>query len=122
MAEPFTVEHFEDWCSTLTLDNDESFRLEGFQRAFVADLFAGRPVNWFIVPEASGKTMNGQLSGWCSSATYASTSAGSAGNATAAVSEPPTEKRNAGQNSSSATHELASVSTESSTDGWNSLR
>lgn len=53
---PFTIEHFEQWCSEIVLDNDERFVLEPFQREFVADLFAGRAIAWLVIPEGNGKT------------------------------------------------------------------
>lgn len=30
--------------------------MEPFQRAFVEDIFVGRPVNWLVIPEGNGKT------------------------------------------------------------------
>jgi len=54
--EPFTLEHFEDWASRLILDNGDPWRLEPFQAQFVADLFEGRPENWWILPEGNGKS------------------------------------------------------------------
>src|SRR5262245_53987536 len=55
-AAPFTVAHFEDWIERLILDSGGSVKLEPFQRAFVRDVFRGRPVNWLVVPEGNGKT------------------------------------------------------------------
>ena len=55
-GEPFTVEHFREWASELILDNGEPFILEPFQEAFLADVFAGYPECWLVVPEGNGKT------------------------------------------------------------------
>lgn len=56
MAEPFTLDHFEEWARTLILDNGEPWLLEPFQQAFFADVFSGHRENWLIVPEGNGKT------------------------------------------------------------------
>jgi phage terminase large subunit-like protein len=40
----------------LVLEDGTSLALEDWQRAFVVDLFAGRSLNWLIVPEGNGKT------------------------------------------------------------------
>ncbi len=55
-GQPFTLPHFVSWSRDLVLDNGEHGRLEPFQCEFVADLFAGRPENWLILPEGNGKT------------------------------------------------------------------
>lgn len=55
-AEPFTVEHFKAWAAHLVLDNGDAWVLEPFQLAFVADVFAGYPQCWLILPEGNGKT------------------------------------------------------------------
>jgi phage terminase large subunit-like protein len=55
-AQPFTLVHFEKWVKVLILDNGMPVVLEEWQRRFVADIFAGRPVNWLVVPEGNGKT------------------------------------------------------------------
>jgi Phage Terminase len=55
-SEPFTVEHFRAWVSQLELDNGEPWVLEGFQAAFIADVFSGVPECWLVVPEGNGKT------------------------------------------------------------------
>jgi phage terminase large subunit-like protein len=55
-AQPFTVAHFRLWARQLILDTGQPWELEPFQIAFVRDLFAGRPENWFIVPEGNAKT------------------------------------------------------------------
>lgn len=55
-GEPFTLEHFREWASELVLDTGEPWILEPFQEAFVADLFAGFPECWLVVPEGNGKT------------------------------------------------------------------
>lgn len=52
----FSLSHFEKWCKTLRLDNGKPVRLEPFQREFCADIFAGQPVSWLVVPEGNGKT------------------------------------------------------------------
>lgn len=54
--EPFTLEHFRLWASSLVLDSGEMWEPEPFQEMFVGDLFEGRPENWLIVPEGNGKT------------------------------------------------------------------
>ena len=54
--QPFTVEHFEAYARELILDNLEHWEPEPFQLAFVADLFAGFPECWLVVPEGNGKT------------------------------------------------------------------
>ncbi len=66
-AEPFTVEHFREWCSHLILDNDEFLLLQPFQERFVADLFSGRSVCWLCLPEGNGKTTLTAAIGlyWC---------------------------------------------------------
>jgi phage terminase large subunit-like protein len=55
-GDPFTVEHFRDWASELILDSGEPWVLEPFQEAFIADVFAGYPECWLVVPEGNGKT------------------------------------------------------------------
>lgn len=55
-GEPQTIEHFREWAAGLTLDNGEPWVLEPFQEAFIADVFAGYPECWLIVPEGNGKT------------------------------------------------------------------
>src|SRR6188768_4352119 len=55
-GDPFTLEHFRDWASELILDSGEPWRLEPFQEAFIADVFAGYPECWLVVPEGNGKT------------------------------------------------------------------
>jgi phage terminase large subunit-like protein len=52
----FSREHFEAWCKNLILDSGGHVQLEEFQQAFVEDVFAGRKVNWLVVPEGNGKT------------------------------------------------------------------
>jgi phage terminase large subunit-like protein len=54
--EPFTVEHFRTYASVAVLDNGEPFDLEDFQREMAADIFAGYPEAWLVLPEGSGKT------------------------------------------------------------------
>ncbi len=53
---PFTVPHFRAWAAQQVLDNGRMFRLEPFQAAFLADVFAGIPECWLVVPEGNGKT------------------------------------------------------------------
>lgn len=55
-GQPFTLAHFKAWAKTLTLDNNSPWRLEPFQSAFVADVFAGAREAWLVVPEGNGKT------------------------------------------------------------------
>src|SRR5687768_12451659 len=55
-ASPFTVEHFKVYAGVAVLDNGEWFDVQDFQRDFVADLFAGYPEAWLIIPEGNGKT------------------------------------------------------------------
>jgi phage terminase large subunit-like protein len=56
MHKPFTVQHFQEFARTLTLDNENQWEPEPFQLEFVADLFAGYRECWLICPEAQGKT------------------------------------------------------------------
>jgi phage terminase large subunit-like protein len=51
-----TVPHFKKWASQHRLDNGKKVVLEKFQLDFVRDLFLGKPVNWFILPEGNAKT------------------------------------------------------------------
>jgi hypothetical protein len=53
---PFTVEHFKVYAGCALLDNGEWFDVQDFQQDFVADLFAGYPEAWLIIPEGNGKT------------------------------------------------------------------
>lgn len=53
---PFTVPHFRAWAAGLILDNGEPFEPEPWQEAFLADVFAGYPECWLVVPEGNGKT------------------------------------------------------------------
>jgi phage terminase large subunit-like protein len=55
-AEPFTLPHFRDWAAELILDSGERWKLEPFQEAFIADVFAGTAECWLVVPEGNGKT------------------------------------------------------------------
>ena len=55
-ATPFTVEHFTTWATDLILDNRKPWVVEDFQAAFVADVFAGHPQCWLVIPEGNGKT------------------------------------------------------------------
>jgi phage terminase large subunit-like protein len=53
---PFTLPHFRGWASDLILDSGQSWHLEGFQEAFLRDVFSGCPECWLVVPEGNGKT------------------------------------------------------------------
>jgi phage terminase large subunit-like protein len=53
---PFTVEHFKVYAGVALLDNGEWFDVQDFQQDFIADLFAGYPEAWLIIPEGNGKT------------------------------------------------------------------
>lgn len=53
---PFTLEHFRAWATDLILDTGEPWHPEGFQEAFLTDVFAGIPEAWLVVPEGNGKT------------------------------------------------------------------
>ncbi len=55
-GKPFSVPHFAAWAKRLKLDSGELWVLDDFQVAFVADLFAGVPECWLIVPEGNGKS------------------------------------------------------------------
>ena len=44
------------WAADLILDTGKPWHPEDFQAAFVADLFAGIPECWLVVPEGNGKT------------------------------------------------------------------
>lgn len=53
---PFTLAHFHWWASSLTFDNGEPVVIEPFEDDFLADVFAGVPEVWLVVPEGNGKT------------------------------------------------------------------
>lgn len=53
---PFTLAHFEQWAGRHILDTGEPWDLDPFERAFIADVFAGTPICWLVVPEGNGKT------------------------------------------------------------------
>jgi phage terminase large subunit-like protein len=53
---PFTVEHFEAWAGRHILDTGESWMLDDFERAFIADVLSGVRISWLVVPEGNGKT------------------------------------------------------------------
>jgi hypothetical protein len=55
-SEPFCVEHFAAWSARLKVSTGAKFKLEPYQAAFIADLFAGRSECWLVVPEGNGKT------------------------------------------------------------------
>jgi phage terminase large subunit-like protein len=54
--QPFTVKHFVAFARHLELDTGGSWKPEPFQRDFLADVFAGVPECWLVVPEGNGKT------------------------------------------------------------------
>lgn len=56
--EPFTVSHFEQWALRHELDNGENWEVEPYFARFLADVFAGFPICWLVVPEENGKTTN----------------------------------------------------------------
>ena len=53
---PFTVEHFCEWATGLTLDNGKKWIVDDYFGLFLEDYFAGIPECWLIVPEGNGKT------------------------------------------------------------------
>jgi phage terminase large subunit-like protein len=53
---PFTLKHFESWAGGVVLDTEKPWRLEEFHRLFIADLFAGIPIDWLLVGEGNTKT------------------------------------------------------------------
>src|SRR5262245_40394007 len=53
---PFTAPHFAAFARHLVLDSGQRWAPEPFQLAFVADVFAGTPECWLVVPEGNGKT------------------------------------------------------------------
>lgn len=55
-GDPFTPEHFEQWAYELILDTGEHWRIEPFILDFAADVFAGYPECWLVVPEGNTKT------------------------------------------------------------------
>jgi phage terminase large subunit-like protein len=55
-GDPFTLEHFCNWARALILDSGEGWELEGFQKAFVTDVFDGISECWLVVPEGNGKS------------------------------------------------------------------
>lgn len=55
-GEPFTSEHFEEWAYELILDTGDPWRVETFILDFIADVFAGIPECWLVVPEGNTKT------------------------------------------------------------------
>lgn len=54
--EPFTVDHYRSYARLSVLDNGEFFDPQDWELELVADLFAGTPENWWVLPEGSGKT------------------------------------------------------------------
>lgn len=56
VVRPFTLRHWRAWTTDLILDSGESWHPEGFQDAFVADVFAGVKEAWLLVPEGNGKS------------------------------------------------------------------
>lgn len=53
---PFTVEHFRAYVDLLVFDDGEKRGLEDWQIEIAADVFAGFPEIWMIVPEGNGKS------------------------------------------------------------------
>lgn len=53
---PFTVDHFRAYARNLVLDNGNDWDPEDFQLEVAADIFAGVPEVWMIVPEGNAKT------------------------------------------------------------------
>lgn len=53
---PFTIEHFERYCSRIVLDTGHYWKLEDFQAVIVEPLFSGVPEVWAILPEGNAKT------------------------------------------------------------------
>lgn len=53
---PFTRPHFRAWAARHVLDNGEPWIVEPYFERFVADVFAGYPVCWLVVPEENAKT------------------------------------------------------------------
>lgn len=53
---PFTVDHFRAYTALMVLDNGEFWPLQPFQAEIVADVFAGFPEVWAVIPEGNGKT------------------------------------------------------------------
>jgi len=55
-SEPFTTQHFRKWAADLRLDSLKPWIIEPFQQAFLADLFSGVSVAWWVLPEGNAKT------------------------------------------------------------------
>lgn len=55
-ARPFTRPHFREWAARHELDNGEPWIVEPYFERFVADVFAGFPICWLVVPEENAKT------------------------------------------------------------------
>lgn len=53
---PFTVEHFAEWAAEFKLDSGDPWIVEPFQLEVLADVFAGSPETWMVIPEGNGKT------------------------------------------------------------------
>lgn len=53
---PFTVDHFRRYTRLLVLDTGDNWEIEAFQLEVAADIFAGIPEVWMVVPEGNGKT------------------------------------------------------------------
>jgi phage terminase large subunit-like protein len=47
---------FKAFASRLVMDNGKRLRVQGFQADFIADVDAGIPECWLVIPEANGKT------------------------------------------------------------------
>lgn len=53
---PLTVDHFRAYASNLVLDTGSLWVPEDFQLEVVADILAGEPEVWMVVPEGNAKT------------------------------------------------------------------
>jgi phage terminase large subunit-like protein len=53
---PFTMPHFEAYCSRIVLDNGSFWKLEDYQAEIVEPILAGVQQTWAILPEGQGKT------------------------------------------------------------------
>jgi hypothetical protein len=53
---PFTIDHFERWCSQLVFEDGKCHAPEAWQLAFIEDLFDGYSECWLLVPEGNSKS------------------------------------------------------------------
>jgi phage terminase large subunit-like protein len=51
-----SVEQFAAFCATMTLDSGKAWEVEPFELDIVADILAGVPETWALLPEGNGKT------------------------------------------------------------------